>query len=766
MRFTRRDLLRYATGLAALGLRPIATVLAGSQMKRGAIRSRPVAPPPTDPCGTVSYLPVPLERVPFPKVITFTGQYGSKTPVTLVGHYWYNADLLAAGTKMPAIVELNPYRRRDGMMYVDSMMYPWFALNGYLCFRVDLQGTGDSSGIITDEYTEEELVYCGQVIEQIAKLPLCDGNVGMMGKSWSAINALMMAARDDTPAALKAVIVCCGNDDRYNDDIHYMGGAMMQDNVGWPSAMWGWTPLPPDPLIVPDRWQQRWGERIDQMAFWFQQWAGHQTRDAYWQRASVRDHYAKVKVPVFILSGWQDGYKNPVDRAVRALGELGRPVGGLIGPWGHKYPFDGYPGPRIDWLRYITTHWWDRWLKGKTPDPVTTWPPLTVWMGESREPPTDREPHYVESGAWVAEDHHWMSRTRWRQFHLAADHRLSPRVPAVRQVYASRADITLGTSILETSSWGECTNDDLPGDQTADDQRAIAFTSAPLTADFACFGYPTVVLTMECDRPIASLDIRLSEVSPVTGRSHLVTYRFFNLAYRGGNMARPQPVRRGVFTVRIPLNITGHVFKSGWKIRLSVSPAFFPTMWQSPQVPMIRVHAGRAGTHPASALLLPGRRPRADDGRIQRLLAGSVTAYVNPEQYVPTLQTLRGETNSRVAQPIAARGRKGILVKKLFDSGSYIYGGALQNMLVDETASENFQILDGDPLSAVGFTHYETTLGRGEWKIKAVTDTRVWSERDPTGQVVFRYGATAQTFLNGKPFKNKRVTGRVIRRWI
>jgi predicted acyl esterase len=53
-------------------------------------------------------------------------------------------------------------------------MHPWFAYNEYLSFRIDIQGTGDSEGIITDEYTDEELVYCTQAIEQIAAHPYCD----------------------------------------------------------------------------------------------------------------------------------------------------------------------------------------------------------------------------------------------------------------------------------------------------------------------------------------------------------------------------------------------------------------------------------------------------------------------------------------------------------------------------------------------------------------------------------------------------------------
>ena len=112
-------------------------------------------------------------------------------------------------------------------------------------------------------------------------------------------------------------MVNCGSDDRFNDDVHYMGGAMMMDNIGWASSMFGWLPAPPDPAIVGDRWKEMWRNRIKGMSFWFDQWATHQTRDSYWSATSVRDHYGDVKVPVFIMSGWQDGYKNPVDHVLR-----------------------------------------------------------------------------------------------------------------------------------------------------------------------------------------------------------------------------------------------------------------------------------------------------------------------------------------------------------------------------------------------------------------------------------------------------------------
>jgi predicted acyl esterase len=185
-------------------------------------------------------------------------------------------------------------------MIADSKMHAWFAYNDYLCFRIDLQGSGDSEGALTGEYTDEELVHCTQVIAAIAAHPSCDGNVGMMGKSWSAINALMMAARPDRPEALKALLISCGSDNRYNDDVHYMGGAMMFDNVIWPS-------LPPDPAVVGDPRREIWRTRIENADFGFKQWATHQPRDAYWRENSFRDHFGDVGVPVFVMSGWQDG---------------------------------------------------------------------------------------------------------------------------------------------------------------------------------------------------------------------------------------------------------------------------------------------------------------------------------------------------------------------------------------------------------------------------------------------------------------------------
>jgi uncharacterized protein len=748
---TRRQLLKSAATLAALG-----TGARVGFTQEGIVSF--------DERGKgVEHLPVTLEQVPLPKNISLTVNYPNTPPVALSGHYWYNAAALAASKKCPAIVELNPYRCRDGTMYADSKMYPWFAANEYLCFRFDLQGSGNSEGVITDEYTDQEISYCIQIINQIAKLPFCDGNVGMMGKSWSAINSLVVAARDDCPSALKAIVMCCGSDDCYNDDVHYMGGAMMLDNIEWPSSMWGWVSLPPDPAVVGDRWKEMWAQRIRNANFWFQMWGAHQTRDSYWTRASVRNAYEKVKVPVFIISGWQDGYKNVAERAVTQLGQLGKPVAGLLGPWGHKYPFDGYPGPRTDWLRYITNHWWDRWLKGKQITEDSYLPPLTVWLGESREP--GRTTNFTDKGKWVAEDHNWTSRCREESFYLWPDHRLSRRSDSPAYTYVSSPDIMLGTAALETSSWGSFGDPDLPDDEGADDQRSIYLDSEPLPRDLECFGYPTVTLNLECDKPRAVIAVRVCEVSPETRKSHLVTYRFYNLCYPDGDMAHPQPVPSIPFSVRIPLNITGHVFKRGWIVRLSISPCLFPTLWQSVEIPTLKVRTGALKDLPESSLSIPVRLPHADDAHVHKLLERASTAYVNPEQYVPTTEN-RPASGTRTAQSVTVGSKRAILVKKVFDSGSSVLGGALEGLLIDQIIEEEIRILDDEPLSMTFSGNTVSTFSRDDWKARAVTQTRLWSERIENGEVVFKYEASARAFAGDRLLENKRVEGSIRRQWI
>lgn len=57
---------------------------------------------------------------------------------------------------VPAILEYLPYRKNDFTALRDSIRHPYFAGNGYASIRVDIRGTGDSEGILYDEYLPKE----------------------------------------------------------------------------------------------------------------------------------------------------------------------------------------------------------------------------------------------------------------------------------------------------------------------------------------------------------------------------------------------------------------------------------------------------------------------------------------------------------------------------------------------------------------------------------------------------------------------------------
>src|SRR5919108_3286886 len=57
---------------------------------------------------------------------------------------------------VPAIVEYIPYRKRWGTRVRDEPMHRWFAGHGYAAIRIDLRGSGESEGLLEDEYTPVE----------------------------------------------------------------------------------------------------------------------------------------------------------------------------------------------------------------------------------------------------------------------------------------------------------------------------------------------------------------------------------------------------------------------------------------------------------------------------------------------------------------------------------------------------------------------------------------------------------------------------------
>ncbi len=88
----------------------------------------------------------------------------------LAARIWMPVD--ADNKPVPAILEYLPYRKRDGTHVRDALTHPYLAGHGYACVRVDMRGSGDSDGLMEDEYTQQELDDAVEVIAWLAAAAL------------------------------------------------------------------------------------------------------------------------------------------------------------------------------------------------------------------------------------------------------------------------------------------------------------------------------------------------------------------------------------------------------------------------------------------------------------------------------------------------------------------------------------------------------------------------------------------------------------------
>ncbi len=598
---------------------------------------------------------------------------------------------------VPAILEYIPYGKDDLTASSDATRHPYIAGHGYAAIRVDMRGSGSSDGLLLDEYLPREQEDAIEALDWIAAQPWCRGVVGMMGISWGGFNSLQVAAR--RPPALKAVISLCSTDDRYADDVHYMGGCLLAyDMLTWGSTMLGLNARPPDPVVVGERWRAMWRERLERTPPFVEAWLAHQRRDAYWKQGSVCEDYAAITCPVYAVGGWADGYTNAV---LRLLTGLPGPRKGLIGPWSHTYPEHGVPGPAIGFLQECL-RWWDYWLKGIETG-IMDEPLLRVWMQEAVAPHTS----YAERpGRWIAEESWPSPQVTARGFALNA------RSLDERAETETRLDIRGAQQAgIDAGVWnpvGGAT--DLPPDQRAEDGLSLTFTSEPLDTGIELLGRPEASVTLAADQPNALLAVRLCDIAP-RGASTLITRGLLNLTHRDSH-DRPTPLEPGRrYTVLVRLKAIAYAVPAGHRIRVSLSPTYWPWAWPSPEPVTLSVFTGTA-----SRIDLPIRAPRADDG--------ALTAFQSPEGAAPLPVEALGEgVSMRVIRRDVATGRIDLTTESAF-----AFRLVRSGIEYERTSTHTYTIVEDDPLSA-GVTHKGAMrIGRNAWRTRVETTSAMSSD--------------------------------------
>lgn len=602
-----------------------------------------------------------------------------------------------AGGKHPGVLECIPYRKRDLYRFYDDVWGKTLAEAGIAFVRVDVRGTGESEGAITDEYSELELDDCIEVIAWMARQDWCSGAVGMRGLSWGGINTLQVAARQ--PPALRAIMPmsCCDN--RYTDDAHYIGGALGRTNFQWGVLFKNVMAGPPDPAIVGDAWRSMWQARLNSTPAILAEWLRHQREDAYWRRGSVSTDYASIKTPAYLVSGWDDTYAAPV---LRLLGKLTSPAKALIGPWGHTYPNFAQP-QGVNWGQE-EIRWWRHWLMDEATG-IMDEPRLRCFMPQATTAEMAGKPI---PGRWIAEPD-WPRRYATRQYHLNEGALGDEPVRGVSIVHRDKG--VIGTTKPE---W----LDRPPIEQSHDDALCTVFDSAPLSGPLEIMGSPRLRLSFSCDRSVANIVLRLCEVRP-DGRSWLVTWAVLNLNRRS-SMATPSPIGIGIVDqIDIDLRPIAHHFSEGSRIRLSLSEGWWPMIWPSPETPTFRIASG------VSTLELP---VRPSEKRPAPFPIDEITTQSEPPA---TYQPVSPDSAGRVR-----------LVNNTPPMPYTVAGADIER---SSSRDETCEITEGNPLSGVWRQTVRSSWRRGDWNCSVEASYELTSDAN-----AFRLRESLKAVSNGE----------------
>jgi putative CocE/NonD family hydrolase len=501
----------------------------------------------------------------------------------------------APDERFPAILEMIPYRKDDWRAASDQGRAEWLAARGFALCRLDVRGTGSSPGIALDEYTARETQDGYDAVEWLAAQPWCNGNVGMWGISYGGFTSIQVAML--RPPALKAIVPMMATDDRYTDDVHYIGGCVTVSELSqYAVSMVGMNALPARPDYRGAAWMDEWQQRLEETPVWLFEWLRQQHDGPYWRQGSLAPDYGAIEAAIFSIGGWMDGY---VDSALRMQERCTAPRRSLIGNWVHSYPDDAYPGPNLDWYHELV-RFFDHWLKGADNGAVAE-PGIVLFRHEYANPGPF-------PAAWPGE---WLAFDEWpprdlaeRAFHLAPGRQ--PLVgelgddPPASGIERFRHRATTGTRAGLSWGAGSAPNG-LARDLRPDDSFLPTFTSEPLEAPLDIVGFAAAELAWESSVAVATAVVRLQDVAP-DGSSAQVTAGILNLTHRQSHAA-PSPLEPGVVhRVRVPMRSTAHRFLPGHRIRLSVATSYWPVIWPSP---LPAEHALHLGGEAGSRLVLP-----------------------------------------------------------------------------------------------------------------------------------------------------------------
>ena len=320
----------------------------------------------------------------------------------------------------------------------------------------------------------------------------------------------------------------------------------------------------------------------------------HQRRDDYWKHGSICENYADIEIPVFAVSGWQDGYTNAVFRLLEHLPNESK---GLVGPWAHEYPEVATPEPNIGFLQECF-RWWDQWLKGKDTG-IMDEPKLISWIQNSELPEVTYE---KRPGKWVG-DESWPSKNVQGQ-------KLWLKRSRINYLKRTEADAITIPSMQEHGFYSGVfcpfgQPGDFPADQRLENGKSVVFTSEPLEETVDLFGQPFFMRKFPLIRKMPC-GCSLSDKAP-TGESTLISWGMLNLNHWQSHEHPEALVPGKKYKVAVKLDVLGQQIPKGHLLEVALSPTYWPQAWPSPKPVTLTVYPGESTRNGITCKRTPAR---------------------------------------------------------------------------------------------------------------------------------------------------------------
>ena len=422
-------------------------------------------------------------------------------------------------------------------------------------------------------------------IEWISQQPWCNGKIAMYGSSYYGATQWLVASEGHPN--LKAIVPQNINPDPWERQYRDHGALQLAhtarriydysdeakqkvERFGW----WNWYRHLP--LITLDTVAGTPPNKL------YNDYVAHSSYDDFWKTIGTRHKLDKIRIPVYLMSGWYDNYPGAVLEYFQKLTKLGATdeIRVAISPTTHNRnravgdrDFGNNPekdeiGLAIRWLDYI--------LKGED-NGVRDEPKVRIFV--------------MGINGWRLENEWPLARTKFTKYYLRAGadngNLLSTEPPGDEPPTVYRYDP--GDPVLTLG--GNHSSPEIPGviragpvDQRPNEKRkdVLVFTSAPMTEDLEVTGPVVVKLYAASSARDTDFIARLIDVYP-DGTVYNLTEGIIRARFRESIWEPPRLLEPGkVYEYSIDLMATSNVFLKGHRIRVHITSSNFPLWDRNP----------------------------------------------------------------------------------------------------------------------------------------------------------------------------------------